>query len=152
MYVCYSRAIRTSFLFITSISRMGRFCGDTKKENRPCERVKRRLPIFPRGCPLSIIGAEELNFRVRDGNGCTLFAIVTGSPAHTGGSLDRVYNTTIREPCQYLFCGILQIRKIPKICKASGLRQRQHLPASWRSALIRYHRPLRRRRSLAPPS
>ena len=85
MYVCYSRAIRTSFLFITSISRMGRFCGDTKKENRPCERVKRRRPIFPEGCPSSIIGAEELNFRVRDGNGWTLFAIVTGSPAHTGG-------------------------------------------------------------------
>ena len=25
----------------------------------------------------STIGAEELNFRVRDGNGCTLFAIAT---------------------------------------------------------------------------
>ncbi len=36
-----------------------------------------RRPIFPRGCPLSIFGAGELNFRVRDGNGCGLSARVT---------------------------------------------------------------------------
>src|SRR5437667_1972136 len=54
-------------------------------KNRPCGRAKRRRPIFPWGCPQSIVRAEELNFRVRDGNGCTLFAIATGSPAHTGG-------------------------------------------------------------------
>ena len=47
--------------------------------------MKRRRPIFPWGCPQSIVRAEELNFRVRDGNGCTLFATATGSPAHTGG-------------------------------------------------------------------
>ena len=38
----------------------------------------RRRPIFPKGCPLSIFGAGELNFRVRDGNGCGLSAGVTG--------------------------------------------------------------------------
>src|SRR5438270_1206495 len=59
-------------------------------KNRLCGRVKRQLPIFPWGYPHSIIRAEELNFRVRDGNGCILFAIVTGSPAHTGGPLERV--------------------------------------------------------------
>ena len=60
-------------------------------------------PTLP-GCDHpSTIGAEELNFRVRDGNGCTLFAIVTGSPAHTGGSLDRVYITTFAQSCQRLF-------------------------------------------------
>src|SRR6266480_6748798 len=64
-------------------------------KNRPCGRVKRRRPIFPWGCPHSIIGAEELNDRVRDGNGCTLFAIVTASPAHTGGCLNTMYITTI---------------------------------------------------------
>ena len=32
-------------------------------------------PTFPRS--LSIIGAEELNDRVRDGNGCDLFARIT---------------------------------------------------------------------------
>jgi hypothetical protein len=36
-----------------------------------------RRPIFPKGCPLSIFGAGELNFRVRDGNGCCLSAKVT---------------------------------------------------------------------------
>ncbi len=36
-----------------------------------------RRPIFPRGYPLSIFGAGELNFRVRDGNGCGLSARVT---------------------------------------------------------------------------
>ena len=46
--------------------------------------MKRQRPIFPCSCPHSIIGAEELNFRVRDGNGWTLFAFVTGSPAQTG--------------------------------------------------------------------
>ncbi len=38
----------------------------------------RRL-TFPGSYPPSIISAEELNFRVRDGNGCVLFAIATRS-------------------------------------------------------------------------
>ncbi len=29
----------------------------------------RRRPIFPTSCPVSIVGAGGLNFRVRDGNG-----------------------------------------------------------------------------------
>ena len=37
----------------------------------------RRRPTLPRSFPRSTIGAEELNFRVRDGNGCDLFAIAT---------------------------------------------------------------------------
>ena len=37
----------------------------------------RRRPTLPHSCPCSTIGAEELNFRVRDGNGCCLFAITT---------------------------------------------------------------------------
>ena len=40
--------------------------------------ISRRRPIFPGGCPPSIFGAGELNFRVRDGNGWGLFASVTG--------------------------------------------------------------------------
>src|SRR5579875_394962 len=47
-------------------------------------RVERRLPIFPRGLPRSIIGAGRLNFRVRDGNGCFPSATVTTPPACTG--------------------------------------------------------------------
>ena len=38
----------------------------------------RQRPTFPGSLPPSIIGAIELNFRVRDGNGWNLYAIVTG--------------------------------------------------------------------------
>ena len=37
----------------------------------------RRRLIFPGGCPPSIFSTEELNYRVRYGNGWTLFAIDT---------------------------------------------------------------------------
>ena len=37
----------------------------------------RRRPTLPHSLPCSTIGAKELNFRVRDGNGCDLFAIAT---------------------------------------------------------------------------
>ena len=37
------------------------------------------LPIFPVRLQTSIFGADELNFRVRDGNGWTLTAINTNS-------------------------------------------------------------------------
>ena len=42
----------------------------------PRNHTWRRL-TFPGSYPPSIISAEELNFRVRDGNGCVLFAIAT---------------------------------------------------------------------------
>ncbi len=45
--------------------------------SRPKTQKSWRRPIFPKGCPLSIFGAGELNFRVRDGNGCGLSASVT---------------------------------------------------------------------------
>jgi hypothetical protein len=67
------------------------------------ERVRRRRPIFPRGYPHSIIGAEELNCRVRDGNGCTLFAIVTDSPAHPSGLLTRFIIHHCYAICQHFF-------------------------------------------------
>jgi hypothetical protein len=35
----------------------------------------RRRPTLPQGCPCSTIGPGELNFRVRDGNGCDLSGI-----------------------------------------------------------------------------
>ena len=36
-----------------------------------------RRPTLPHSRPCSTIGAEKLNCRVRDGNGCDLLAIVT---------------------------------------------------------------------------
>ena len=41
------------------------------------EKRNRRRPTLPHSCPCSTIGAEELNFRVRDGNGCCLLAKAT---------------------------------------------------------------------------
>ena len=41
------------------------------------------LPIFPCSHPQSIVGANELNFCVRDGNRCTLTAINTNYWGHT---------------------------------------------------------------------
>ena len=62
-----------------------------KKEHMPCGRAQffisiseikviknRQRPTFPGSFPPSIIGAKELNFCVRDGNRCSLPAIVTG--------------------------------------------------------------------------
>ena len=39
----------------------------------------RRRPTLPGGIPPSTIGAGELNFRVRDGNGCDIAAMATGN-------------------------------------------------------------------------
>src|SRR6516162_7934844 len=41
--------------------------------------VFRRCPTLPRGLPRSTIGAEGLNFRVRDGSGCFPFAVAAGN-------------------------------------------------------------------------
>ena len=38
----------------------------------------RRQLIFPEGRPSSIVSADELNYRVRNGNGWNLIAIITG--------------------------------------------------------------------------
>ena len=38
----------------------------------------RPRPTLPHSCPCSTIGAERLNFRVRNGNGCGPFANKTG--------------------------------------------------------------------------
>ncbi len=39
----------------------------------------RRRPTLPGGCPPSTIGADGLNFRVRNGNGCDSIAMTTGN-------------------------------------------------------------------------
>ena len=57
---------------------------------RPENAKSRRRPIFPKGCPLSIFGAGELNFRVRDGNGCGLSARVTRISCGLDGSAEQV--------------------------------------------------------------
>ena len=48
-----------------------------KKEQPKLLLKYRRRPAFPGRCQPSILGAKELNFRVRNGNGWTLLAITT---------------------------------------------------------------------------
>ena len=50
------------------------------------------LPIFPGSRPPSIVGADELNFCVRDGNRWTLIAINTNS---YGWLLTNFYNQSV---------------------------------------------------------
>src|SRR6202035_6108834 len=47
------------------------------ERERPQRKYVRRRPTLPRGPPRSTIGAEELNFRVRNGTGCFPFAMAT---------------------------------------------------------------------------
>ena len=53
--------------------------GPTPKGRPSFQDVFRRCPTLPRGLPRSTIGAEELNFRVRNGTGCFPFAIAAGN-------------------------------------------------------------------------
>ena len=55
-------------------------------------------PIFPGSHPPSIFGTDELNFRVRDGNGWTLIVIDTnyGTPSGT-----RTLDTLIKSQVLY---------------------------------------------------
>src|SRR5436309_9627909 len=58
-------------------SRQHRRSAAARAANSPESTRSWRRPIFPKGCPLSIFGAGELDFRVRDGNGYGLSASVT---------------------------------------------------------------------------
>ena len=49
----------------------------TKKMPNKIKKSRRRSTL-PHSHPCSTIDAKELNFRVRDGIGCGLFAIITG--------------------------------------------------------------------------
>ena len=57
----------------------------------PVAKLVRRRPTLPRGRPRSTIGAEGLNFRVRNGAGCFPFAMVAET-------LWRCSPLTSREP------------------------------------------------------
>ncbi len=53
------------------------------------------LPIFPASHPASIVGADELNFCVRDGNRWTLIAINTNYFPFPGLPGNFFYYTTL---------------------------------------------------------
>ena len=52
---------------------------DPRGDRLSLERNVRRCPTLPRGLPRSTIGAEGLNFRVRNGTGCFPLAIAAGN-------------------------------------------------------------------------
>ena len=49
-----------------------------RRFRRASQEKSRQRPTLPRSCPRSTIGAEGLNDRVRNGNGCGPLAMVTG--------------------------------------------------------------------------
>ena len=92
--------------------------GSRREKTRPYRRVEWQRPIFPGGCPPSIVGAEGLNDRVRDGNECFLFAIVTTPPACTCGWVSS-----------FLIGGDEGIRT-PDLCRAkAALFQLSYIPS-----------------------
>src|SRR5579885_2922249 len=110
--------------------------GDWTKKARPYRQVGWQRPIFPWGCPQSIIGAERLNYRVRDGYGCFPFAIVTTPPACTGGrsvflphrNATRNSDQAIHTRCSEKFGGDEGIRT-PDLCRAkAALFQLSYIP------------------------
>ena len=61
------------------IQRMDWSCTQNRAGEVPAlSEDSRQRPTFPRGRPRSIISAEGLNYRVRDGYGWVPFAIATG--------------------------------------------------------------------------
>ena len=64
----------------------------------------RQRPTLPHSFPCSTIGAEELNFRVRDGNGCCLSAIATEKSFMQTSAQFGMSNFSSIYLCQ-LFCG-----------------------------------------------
>ena len=78
----------------------------------------RRCPTLPRGLPRSTIGAEGLNFRVRDGTGCfplamaaaTLWNYQPGSRPYSG---NRIVDASPRFPGVHA--------ELVSVCQALGL-------------------------------
>ena len=56
----------------------GRFFCRRRRRRRAKTKKSRQRSTLPHSHPCSTIDAKELNFRVRDGIGCGLFAIITG--------------------------------------------------------------------------
>ncbi len=66
------RCVRMRFFFC-----INKKSPDSLNESGLYIKISRQRPTLPHSCPCSTIGAKELNFRVRDGNGCLLLAIAT---------------------------------------------------------------------------
>ena len=81
----------------------------------------RQRPTLPGGLPPSTISAEELNFRVRNGNGWILFAIITGLPESC--QLNNAKNLV--SPYSLFF--LLLLRSSPRPISINQLNVSPHL-------------------------
>jgi hypothetical protein len=67
--------------------------------------IPRQRPTLPRGLPRSTIGAEGLNGRVRNGNGCGPFAKVTGKLCFQSLPSIAGLERALRDPVSWGFGG-----------------------------------------------
>ena len=68
----------------------------------------RQRLTFPGGRPPSIISAKELNYCVRDGNRCDLFAIATEYMSNTFWCVDSILMCQkLNEEVSVLFCSLM---------------------------------------------
>ena len=88
-------------------------------------RLCRHRPIFPGSFPPSIFGTNELNYRVRDGNGWTLIVIYTDCDT-AFDSISFVDPEVIGDP--------YEIRT-----RVAGVRGRSLRPLDQRAVLVHHH-------------
>ena len=81
-------------------------CACTEKNSRPIGRLLFqcwRTPIFPGRHQPSIFGTNELNFRVRDGNGWTLVVINTNYSLSSGSPDSFIIIPLLSPDCKHFF-------------------------------------------------
>ena len=71
--------------------------GQKERQSKDCRSVL-ALPIFPGRHQPSIVGRNELNYRVRNGNGWTLVLISTNCVIRVTG--EHTHYTLFTCPCQ----------------------------------------------------
>ena len=76
------------------------FSGKRKSDGQKTVASVLALPILPGRCQPSIVSRDELNYRVRNGNGWTLILISTNY-CHLVSQINKHYKLVFA-PCQYL--------------------------------------------------
>ena len=99
-----------------------------------------RTPIFPGRHQPSIFGTNELNFRVRDGNGWTLVVINTNYSLATGShrTASLLYHTCLKNASLFskFFKKIFPVLQAPKTQPEPGIDSALFLPPQTRTAYL----------------
>ena len=88
------------FLSRKSIRILDPFGSQEKSDGQKTVAFMLALPILPGRCQPSIVSRDELNYRVRNGNGWTLILISTNY-CHPVSRINKQYKLVFA-PCQYL--------------------------------------------------